>query len=271
MWKWIIRILITVFLAVFLFCAGTLLYIINRYNNDEKIYFYAAKQYTIPEEDSSDEEAADEEEIEIETETETAPIRVDFESLLAVNSDVIGWIYCEDTPINYPVLQGEDNDFYLHHTYAGDYSVAGSVFVDSTNRPGFLDSNTVIYGHHMKNGSMFASLEKWKEQEFYEEHPIMWLLTPEQDYKIVLFSCYGTSAYSDTYTIFTRPCKELNEYMANCVRQSEFQADVEMDPEGHYILLSTCAYMFENARYVIHGMLIPVGRQQVGQAGGIHT
>lgn len=259
MGKWIRRILIIVSLAVFLFCAGSLVFIMSRYKNDEKIYFYAAQQYTISEEDGSEEE------------TETAPISIDFESLQAANSDVIGWIYCEDTPINYPVLRGEDNDFYLHHTYEGDYSAAGSIFVDVVNRPGFLDSNTVIYGHHMKNGSMFASLEKWKDQEFYEEHPVMWLLTPGQDYKIVLFSGYETSAYSDTYMIFTGPGKELDEYLENCIRQSHFQADVELDPEGHYILLSTCAYMFENARYVVHGMLIPVGGQQVGQAGGIHT
>lgn len=259
MGKWIRRILIIVFLAIFLFSAGSLVFIMSRYKNDEKIYFNAAQQYTISEENGNDEEI------------ETAPISIDFESLLAANSDVIGWIYCEDTPINYPVLRGEDNDFYLHHTYEGDYSAAGSIFVDVENRPEFLDSNTVIYGHHMKDGSMFASLEKWKDQEFYEEHPVMWLLTPGQDYKIVLFSGYETSAYSDTYTIFTGPGNELDEYLENCIRQSNFQADVETDPEEHYILLSTCAYMFENARYVIHGVLIPVGGQQVGQAGGIHT
>lgn len=266
MGKWVRRILIIVFLAVFLFCAGSLYLIMSRYKNDDMIYFNAAKEYTIQEEDSSDEAVSDEDEGEI----EFSPIGIDFESLLAANSDIIGWIYCEDTVINYPVLQGEDNDFYLHHTYEGDYSVAGSIFVDTTNRPGFVDSNTVIYGHHMKNGSMFASLEKWKDQEYYEEHPVMWLLTPEQDYKIVLFSCYGTSAYSDTYTVFTRPCEELNDYLDDCVWQSEFQSDIELDPEAHYVVLSTCAYMFDNARYVVHGMLIPVGKYQADQSGGIY-
>lgn len=257
MGKWIRRILIIAALAVFLFSAGTILLIMNRYKNDEMVYSDAAAQYTVSEGGGSG-EAADEEE------TETAPISIDFESLQAANSDVIGWIYCEGTVINYPVLQGADNDFYLHHTYEGEYSRSGSIFVDTANRPGFLDSNTVIYGHHMKNGSMFASLQDWKDQEFYEEHPIIWLLTPDQDYKIVLLGGYGTSAYSDTYTIFTGPCEEFDAYLDKCIKQSDFQADVEIDPQGKYVLLSTCAYMFENARYVLHGILVPVGRQQVG-------
>lgn len=258
MGKWIKRILIIVSLAVFLFSAGSIAFIMNRYKNDEMVYTNAARQYTTPKEDSSGEEAADGGAADIEL-IETAPIHIDFESLQAANSDVVGWIYCEGTVINYPVLQGEDNDFYLHHTYEGNYSAAGSIFVDAVNRPGFLDSNTIIYGHHMRDGSMFAALEDWKDQEFYEEHPVIWLLTPGQDYKIVLFSGYWTSAYSDIYTVFTGPCKELNEYLEKCVQESDFQADVELDPKGYYILLSTCAYVFEDARYVVHGMLIPVG------------
>lgn len=251
-------------LTVFLFCAGSVVYITSQYKNDERLYFVTANQYTqqrIPQENSIDETTD-------EVEMETAPISVDFEGLQAANSDIIGWIYCEDTPINYPVLQAGDNNAYLRHNYEGEYSTAGSIFIDAANRPGLVDSNTIIYGHHMRNGSMFACLDQWEDQEFYEEHPVMWLLTPEQDYKIVLFSSYGTSAYSDTYTIFTGPCEELNEYLENSVRQSDFKADVEMDPEGRYVLLTTCAYMFENARYVIHGMLIPVGSQQTRQTVG---
>ena len=239
-------------LAIFLFCAGSLAAILNRYRNEEKLYIDTAKQYMLSGDNGTNEEN-------VKNEAETAPISIDFESLQAINSDIIGWIYCEDTPINYPILKGEDNDTYLHHTYEGSYSSAGSIFVDAANRSEFADSNTIIYGHNMKNGSMFASLQNWLDQEYYEEHPIMWLLTPKQDYKIVLFSGYATSVYSDTYTIFTGSGAQLNDYLENCVEQSDFQADVELDQKGYYVLLSTCAYMFENARYVLHGMLVPVG------------
>ncbi|MBD5486710.1 MAG: class B sortase [Lachnospiraceae bacterium] len=259
--RWIIIILL---IAIFLFCAGSLVSVLNQYKTVEQVYIDSARQYTTVEDDGSDEADMEEEaEPEEETVTESAPISVDFESLQEVNSDVAGWIYCEDTVINYPILEGEDNDFYLHHTYEGEYSSAGSIFIEAANRPGFVDSNTVIYGHHMKDGSMFASLDKWADQEYYEEHPVMWLLTPEQDYKVVLFSGYTTSAYSDTYLVFTGPCDEFDEYLANRVEKSDFQTDVELDLDGYYVLLSTCAYSFEDARYVLHGMLVPVDRQRV--------
>lgn len=188
----------------------------------------------------------------------TAPITVDFAGLKEANEDIIGWLYCEDTPINYPILQGENNDQYLRHSYDGAYNMAGSIFVEELNRGDFQDFNTIIYGHHMKNGSMFAVLDKWADQEFYEEHPVMWLLTPTQDYRIDLFSGYTTSAYAETYTVFQGNGEELNQYLARCVEQSVFQTDVELDGEAHYVVLSTCAYVFDNARNVVHGMLVPV-------------
>lgn len=187
---------------------------------------------------------------------ERAPLVVDFAKLREANGDVQGWIYCEDTPVSYPVVKGEDNSFYLEHSYDGKKSASGAIFLDAANRSGFADANTILYGHHMKNGSMFASLEKWSDQAFYEEHPEMWLLTPEGDYRIVLFAGYTTSADSETYTIFTGPCEELEAYLEACIRKSDFQA--EMPAGAKYVVLSTCAYSFEEARYVLHGMLVPV-------------
>lgn len=189
---------------------------------------------------------------------DAAPIQVDFQGLRKINGDIIGWLYCEDTPINYPVLQGRDNDQYLRHSYDGSYDMAGCIFVESENR-GLEDANTIIYGHHMKNGSMFAVLDKWADQAFYEEHPCMWLLTPNQNYRIDLFSGYTTAATSETYTIFPRGGQELEEYLALCAGQSAFQSDVELDGEARYVVLSTCAYVFDNARSVLHGKLVPVG------------
>lgn len=198
---------------------------------------------------------------------EKPPIAVDFHRLQEMNGDVAGWIYCEGTPINYPVMKGADNDFYLGHSYDGANSRSGSIFVEAANRPGFADANTILYGHHMKDGAMFASLEKWADQEFYEEHPVMWLFTPKQDYKVILFSGYTTSANSEAYTIFSDSGKELEEYLEKCIGKSDFEADVSdrIQEEGtgniadKYIVLSTCSYVFEDARYVIHGFLVPVG------------
>ncbi len=183
------------------------------------------------------------------------PVYVDFARLRQENPEVVGWLYCEDSIINYPVVQGTDNDFYLHHSYDKVEDTSGAIFVDAACAPGFADSNAVIYGHNMSDGSMFASLENWRDQAYYEQHPVMWLFTPEADYKVLLFSGYTTSAYSDTYRIFQGPGKTFDAYLAECAARSDFSAAVPLDRDGHYVTLSTCAYDFDEARYVLHGKL----------------
>lgn len=261
MGKWMRRIMMLALLLVFLGSGLMVLRTLDRYRAEDRVYEEAAEEFLREGEDSgtegqtgsAGEEAA-----------ECAPIQVDFDALLEVCGDVTGWIYCEDTPINYPVVQAQDNDYYLRRSYEGVSSTAGSIFVDANNARDFADNNTIVYGHHMKNGSMFACLDKWEEQGFYEEHPVMWLLTPTQDYKIVIFSGYTTAATSDTYQIFQGPGQELDQYLEACVALSDFKADVELDREGRYVVLSTCAYVFTDARHVLHGMLVPVD-----SAGGV--
>ena len=194
-----------------------------------------------------------------------APIKVDFKALKNVNNDVVGWIYCEGTQIDYPVLQGETNDTYIRTLYTGEGHPSGSIFVDAGNLPEFQDNNTIIYGHHMADGSMFGTLEDWREQEYFDAHPCMWLLTPEQDYRIDLFSAYLVDARHDTFTIFRGSGQQFAAYLQRVVSDSAVKADVETDPEAHYVLLSTCAYtVYDDARTVIHGRLVPVD-----SAGGV--
>lgn len=243
-------ILIMVLCIIFFSSLVFLLQIFTEYRMTDKLYEESALKFTT--ETEKEESAAGAEE-----DGEKVPIKVNFEALQSINSDVVGWIYCEGTDINYPVLQGEDNDFYLHRTYDGAENRAGSIFVEALNARGFADSNTIIYGHHMKNGSMFATLRNWADQEYYEEHPVFWLLTPNRNYQIKLFSGYTTPATSDTYTIFQGPSQEFNDYLQMARANSDFSADVETDPNGKYVVLSTCEYVYTNARYVLHGMLVP--------------
>ena len=263
------RILTVVLLAVFLFSVSFIIVVRYEYRLDEERYGSVAARFTSKAGGSGDDNqgagasggtgqdagAAGDDGNPF---TDTPPLRVDFEGLRAVNGDVIGWLYCEGTPIDYPVLQGEDNDAYLRHSYDGEANTAGSIFVEALNGRGFVDSNTIVYGHHMRNGSMFACLDQWAEEGFYGEHPVMWLLTPEQDYRIDIFAGYTTSGYSDTYTIFTGPCGELDGYLEKCIGQSDFSTGIEVDGRGKYVVLSTCAYVFTDARYVLHGVLVPV-------------
>lgn len=189
--------------------------------------------------------------------TEQPPITVDFDALCAVNGDIVGWIYCEGTEINYPVLHGETNDTYLCRDYEGNANTAGSIFIEAQNQADFSDANTILYGHNMADGSMFAALQSWRDQAFYEAHPVIWLLTPERNYRLLVFSGYPTSAYSETYSIFSGPCDALNTYVEKAAEQSVFDAPVERGAEARYVLLSTCAsaYGADESRYVLHALL----------------
>ena len=114
-----------------------------------------------------------------------APMNIDFKSLKSVNDDVVGWIYVGAVPdINYPVVHGEDNETYLHHTYEKNYNFAGTIFVDYENKGDFNDCNTIVYGHNMKNGSMFAQLKKFSSNsDTYEKSKYFWIFTPEKNYR----------------------------------------------------------------------------------------
>lgn len=251
MFRRIRRVLTVLLLLVFAGSVGVILYAQHQYHADEQLYSQAMKKFTAVNAKSDGEESQEET-------REVPPIQVDFDALQQESADVIGWIYCEGTVINYPVVQGTDNQYYLKHAYDGAYTTSGSIFIDCDNQPDFSDSNTIIYGHHMLNKTMFAPLGEWADQQFYEDHPVIWLLTPEQNYKIVLFSGYTTKAGSDTYAIFQGAGEELNQYIANALAKSDFQADVELGEGDRYVLLSTCAYVFNNARSVLHGKLVPV-------------
>ena len=188
---------------------------------------------------------------------EKAPIKVDFEGLKKINPDVDGWIYCPGTVIDYPVMHGLSNDTYLHHSYDKTYNASGSIFVDERNQRNFADPVTILYGHHMASGAMFATLQWWQLGSYREEHPIMWLLTPEQDYKVELYSAYTTSAYSNTYEIPLAGTDPSN-YIWMAENSSDWHINPDLDPAAHYIVMSTCAYIFEDARSVLHGKLMPV-------------
>ncbi len=255
--------------VMLILCVGSayLLRDIQRgYSEAEKLYSEAASRFTRKTEPTATDAptAGDTVPAAEPEETVCAPLAVDFDALREAGIDVVAWIYCEDTVIDYPVVHGEDNDFYLHHSYDGAYTASGSIFTDAGNDPSFGDANTIMYGHHMRDGSMFASLQKWTDQAYMDEHPVMWLLTPEQDYRIELFSAYMISAYADTYTLYSDPSAEFQAYLRQAVTRSDVITGVELEPDGRYILLSTCAYEFDQARSVIHGKLVPVD-----SAGGV--
>ena len=186
--------------------------------------------------------------------TEYSPITVDFSILQAENEDIIAWIYCEDTPINYPIVQSEDNSYYLRRLTDGSWNMAGTLFLDYRCKADFSDSTSIVYGHNMKNDSMFGILPNYAEQSYFDEHPTMYLLTPETDYRVDLFAGYVTPSDSEAYQLqFSED--EKQQFIEQAKEQSDFTADVEVSADDCLLVLSTCSYEYSDARYVLIGKL----------------
>jgi len=125
------------------------------------------------------------------------------------------------------------------------------------NAPGFTDKNTMIYGHNMKDGSMFHILTKYREQAYYEDHPVMLLLTPEGNYTLELFAGYTAGAGDTAWKLDFADDEEFMDWIGNARGKSTFQSNVELTARDRVVTLSTSAYDFKDARYVVVGKLTP--------------
>lgn len=178
---------------------------------------------------------------------------IDFAELKRKNPDTIGWLYIPDTKIDYPVVQAEDNDKYLHTLFTGETNKAGAIFMDFRNNDPFMDENTLIYGHNMRNASMFHDLRYYVEQDFYNNHKVAYFYTEEGAYKLNIFSAYTTHAdnlYSDVH-LGAAPVETLRKLAAS----SKIKADFTPAEDSRIVSLSTCAYDYNDARYVLHAVV----------------
>jgi len=183
---------------------------------------------------------------------------IDFDALGEISGNMKAWLYLPDTVINYPVAQGEDNSYYLYHLADGTYNQNGCLFMDHKNSSDFTDDNTVIYGHHMRSESMFASLVKYRDQAYYEEHPNFYLVTRTAKYRLEIFSAYTTTRDSDAYTLKFATEKEKAAWLDKILEKSDISTDTDVRVKDRIVTLSTCAYSFHDARYVAHGKLVPI-------------
>lgn len=180
---------------------------------------------------------------------------VDFEALSEINPDIVAWIYIEDTKINYPVVQGRDNRYYLKCLFDGKWNSAGCIFLDSRNEPDFSDRHSIIYGHHMKNGTMFSGLTEYKKQEFYEGHPTVLLMTPEQNIRVEIFAGYVASVEDNAWEIAMGSDGEFENWLEEAKERSCFKSEVAPAVTDRIVTLSTCSYEFDNARFVLLGVI----------------
>lgn len=192
---------------------------------------------------------------------------VDWKALKKVNPDVQGWLYQKDTVINYPVVQGTDNDTYLHTRFDKQWSGGGTLFVDCRMEKDFKGFNSIIYGHHMKDGSMFRSIRGYtKEDGYYDKHKTLELATPHGNYHLVVFSAFITKATDeDTYKM-TYDEAEKQAYIDRAWERSELpltRDSVDVTKNDRLVTLSTCAYDYEEARYIVMCKMVPWTKAEV--------
>lgn len=203
---------------------------------------------------------APEVEVSVQLDDEISPLNsmYDLSKFFSDYPDAVGWLYCPGTPIDYGVVEGEDNDYYLHRFLDGSYSVGGSLFVDYLCNRDFSSRNTAIYGHHMQDGSKFATIVNYSNINYYNEHPVMYLSTRDMNYRVEIFAAYLTDADSDTYTFDFASDEEYADFLRRMCSQSDIQTDVQLSTDDRIITLSTCSYEFYDARYVVQGKLVPI-------------
>lgn len=180
---------------------------------------------------------------------------VDFDSLWAINPDVVGWIYIEGTKINYPIVQGSSNETYLYHLINGKYNRSGSIFMDYRNASDYSDQNTVIYGHHMADGSMFADLVDYGSQSFFESHRTGFLFTPLRTYTLTFFAGYVTDVWDDAWQMSFSSDAEFSQWLQDSIARSAFDSGVLPSVSQHIFTLSTCTYEYNNARFVLAAIM----------------
>ena len=188
---------------------------------------------------------------------DVSPINVDFDGLRRQSSDFAAWIFNPNTVINYPVAYTDNNEYYLDHNITdGSGNASGTLFMDCRGKSDFSDMNTIIYGHNMKNGSMFASLHSYGEEGYYEDHPFMFISTPDKDYRLDLIAGFVTEPTSFAYIRNFDSDVQFLGYIENIKSLSDFDSDVEVGAEDHVVSLSTCTYEVDDGRYVVVGKLV---------------
>ena len=190
--------------------------------------------------------------------TKEEAFSVDFEKLLEMNSDVVGWIrFDEPSEINYPVVQGRDNEEYLKRTFEANTNKLGTLFVDVNNPGDFSGRNTFIYGHNMKNGSMFAQLLKYKDDSFYKEHPYFYIYTPDGKVRTYeIFSAGVVKDTSDSYIMDYADDAAFQTYIDYIKQQSAYPTSDEVTTASKIVSLSTCTNVRDDERFLVHGVMI---------------
>ncbi|MFI3213182.1 MAG: class B sortase [Eubacteriales bacterium] len=254
----LLNLLIVILIGVFFFALWQLYTIYSDYKKGTDVY-ESLIDLAVMESTPMLKEITTDEDMTIEsadTSSSYADYFIDFELLTSINSDIIGWIRF-DAPeiINYPILQSDDNDTYLHTNIYGEYNSSGCIFMDASNTSDFSDDNTIIYGHNMKNDSMFGSLSAYQSEDFYKEYPYFYIYTPDSiatKYQLVAVSevsITDTTRYTQNFS----STEIFDSYIDTLIKTSYYNTNTPIDTNSSIITLSTCTAS-DNMRFIVQGV-----------------
>ena len=239
------NIILIVALAVFCVSAFQLVKIVGGYAKGRDEY----KKIAINKEDSEPEKA----------------FSVDFDELKGINPDTVGWIrfYPEPSIINYPIVQTTDNEKYLHKTFSENDNTLGTIFLNADNNANFNDRNSIIYGHRMKDGSMFRKLDEYKDKSFWEANPYFYIYTP--DGREIVYHIYSAATVKDTDDVYLTGFENdeaYQSYLDMTKRIAIYDTGVEVTTTDSVVTLSTCTSASDEHRFVVIGV-----KEQENQMG----
>lgn len=234
-------VILIVCLAVFLFSAYKLFGIFHEYNKGDKNYDDLQIYIEAPEDTDA-----------------PAGFHVDFDELLKQNGDLAAWIRIGgNINISYPVMQSEDNDYYLRRLFNKTHNILGSIFIDYKCNADLTDENTLIYGHNTKNGSMFGGLKKWEDKKEYDDNPYFYIYTPDGMVHIYQVCAMAvTDDEADNYTIEFENSDDFSSWEKEIQENSLYDTGVELDENSRIVTLSTCTNRTESERFIVHGVEI---------------
>ncbi|MCZ2258569.1 class B sortase [Sporosarcina sp. G11-34] len=242
--KYLYRVIMVICLGVFIFASYGLITTAIDYNKNRKVINSIQETfYGVDEGETSD---------------ESNSIRAGFDLLQKENDELVAWITMAGTQIDYPILKADNNVDYLKRDFYKETNIAGSIFMDYRNDVGSLGKNTIVYGHRMKDGSMFEQLTKYQDQEFLENNQTFEFDTLYDSYEAEIFAVYITKTEFDYIQTDFENDIEYEQLLTRIQEESMFETDVEVNADDHILTLSTCDYQLDpnDGRLVIQAKLV---------------
>lgn len=181
--------------------------------------------------------------------------RIDLDALRKINSEAVGWIEIPDTVISYPLLHTGDNSYYLSHTFEKEKNRNGSIFIESSNKDDLSDLHTIIYGHNMKSGSMFADLKNYLKKDYWKEHPYVYIDLADGAHCYEIFSFHEADVSDISYTIGYRADDIYADFLSQLSSSSLYDTGISVGTEDAVVTLSTCTNDGKK-RIVVHAKKI---------------